>query len=249
MPRLRALAWSSWSAGYFVLGISAIALWTYLFGHPIVEGSIAGSDSGFHLSIIAWLDRWFPNVPAWYPLQGAGSSSILQYPYAAHFFVVCLSRLTGLSLIHAFRLTQFLSVAATAIGIYILVWRKLANQTMAMIAGLLYPISQASWRWLVAIGLFSQSVSIAFFAPAFLLFDSYLHQRRASSDGESPRLLGLPLVGASVTFCLMIITHPATAIVFAMTILLYSLLLGSFESEDRRIRTAAANLAKPMVWM
>ncbi|MCK4790565.1 MAG: hypothetical protein KAV87_42910, partial [Desulfobacteraceae bacterium] len=126
---------------YFLLGIAAILFWTYLFGHPILEGNITGSDSGFHLSLISWIDQWFPKLPAWYPLQGAGCSSHLQYPYGAHYFVVFLSRASGLTLIRGFRLTQFASVAVTALGIYLLSWRKLHNQTMALIAGLFYPIS------------------------------------------------------------------------------------------------------------
>ncbi|MCK4794784.1 MAG: hypothetical protein KAV87_64240, partial [Desulfobacteraceae bacterium] len=126
---------------YFLLGIVAILFWTYLFGHPILEGNIKGSDSGYALAVISWIDQWFPTLPAWYPLQGAGSSSIVQYPYGAHYFVVLVSRASGLTLTHVFRLTQLASVAATAWGIYLLAWRKLKNQTTALIAGLFYPIS------------------------------------------------------------------------------------------------------------
>lgn len=231
----------------FVAGIAIIAFWTYLFGHPIVEGGVAGSDSGYHLSIISWLDRWFPKIPGWYPLQGAGTSSIIQYPYAAHFFVVLLSRATGISLVRAFRLTQFLSVAGTAGGVCLLVWRKFGSQSMALIAGMLFPISQASWRWLAAIRLFSQSVSLVLFAPAFMLFDAYLLNRLNRTVSHQALKRRALLLGCAVAFGLMIVTHPTTAIVFSMTILLYSMTLRPSSQVVRKLAFVAANVGRSMV--
>ena len=48
--RLRRATATSLRVVYFLLGIAAILFWTYLFGHPILEGKIAGSDSGYALA-------------------------------------------------------------------------------------------------------------------------------------------------------------------------------------------------------
>jgi hypothetical protein len=232
---------------YFILSIAAILFWTYLFGHPILEGNIAGSDSAYALSLISWIDRWFPILPAWYPLQGAGSSGILMYPFAAHYFVVLASRLTGLSLTQAFRLTQLASVAATSCGIYVLAWKKLQSQTIALISGLLYPISMAAWKWGAGIGVFGQSVSFALVAPTFLLFDEYMLNRL----GHPQRIRGwrsrLILMASAIAFCMMIMTHLITAIVFGMTILLYSLLIPMAQDKGGRALATIENLKRSMI--
>lgn len=233
---------ASFQVAYFVIGISAIIFWTYLFGHPILESNLAGSDSGFHLSMITWIDRWFPRLPSWYPLQGVGTSAILQYPYGAHYLVVLLSRASGLTITQAFRVTQFASVALTACGVYLLVWRKMQNQTMALIAGLLYPLSSAAWRWVLAIGLFSQSVSLIFFAPTFLLFDAYLLMSSGQQSSVTVRRRRLLLLAASTAFCLMMVTHITTAFVFAMTILLYVLVSTVSQRNGRNLSTLIRHL-------
>lgn len=234
MPWFRATS-AGLQVAYLFIGLAAIAFWTYLFGHPLLEGNIAGSDSGYALALITWINRWFPELPGWYPLQGAGTSSIVQYPYGAPYFVAVLSRVSGLSLTEAYRMTQLASVVATGWGIYLLAWRKLRSQTMALIAGLLYPISMAAWRWLAVIGLFAQSSSLALFAPAFLLFDAYLLWGIGSGQEHSVRRRRLILAASAIAFCLLMVTHIITAAVFAMTVLAYAFLRAVLQKKGMRL--------------
>jgi len=210
---------------YFIVGVTAIFAFTYLFGHPLLEGPLKGNDSGYALSIIDWIDRWFPDLPAWYPLQGGGTSSIVTYPHGAHLLVVIIHRITGINLVQVFRLVQLSSVAITAVGIYVLIWVKLRNQTMALIAGLSYPLSAAVWPWLTDVGIFGQAVSIVFFTPTFLLFDVYLTSGSKELGKKIPLHRCLIFPATSILFCILFLTHGATAVVLAMTMIIYSILL------------------------
>ena len=146
--------------GYFLFGVAGILSLSYLFGHGQLEGILFGNDIPWALSLAQWYDRWFPDLAIWFPLQGGGTPLLFLYPPGTSLLVVLLSRLTGLTVIQAFRLLGFLSVPITGVGIYMLVWAKLKSQTAALVAGLFLPLSTATWHWLVTIGLYAQSVSI-----------------------------------------------------------------------------------------
>ena len=51
----------------------------YLLGHVFFHG-LRGNDSFNALNNIHWLDRFFPKIPYWYPLQGGGVSFTWGYP-------------------------------------------------------------------------------------------------------------------------------------------------------------------------
>ena len=229
---------------YAATGLLLIAGFTYLLGHPILEGAIVGNDSAYALSIISWINQWFPELPNWYPLQGAGASSIVQYPYASHYLVVIAHRLLGLSIFEAFRVAQILSIVLTAWGVYLLVWAKIRSQTAALIAGIFYPLSFAVWSWVTDVGLFAQAFSMIYFVPTLLLFDLYVLQGRNRSD-RSYKLRWLTFSAAAVLFAAMFLTHGSTGLVFAMTVLAYVALSEILTAtDDSRVRRLGTSLLK-----
>ncbi len=229
---------------YAAFGLLLISGFIYLLGYPILEGAIVGNDSAYALSIIYWINQWFPELPNWYPLQGAGASSIVQYPYASHYLVVFAHRLLGLNIFEAFRVAQLLSIILTAWGVYLLVWAKIRSQTAALIAGIFYPLSFAVWSWVTDVGLFAQAFSLIYFAPTLLLFDLYVLQGRNRSD-RSDKLRWLVFSAAAFLFAAMFLTHGTTGVVFAMTVLAYVALHEILSSEvDSRFRRLGKSLLK-----
>ena len=233
---------------YFVAGVAAIFAFAYLCGHGMLEGTLGGNDIPWAVSMVMWLDRWFPDLPIWYPLQGGGTPLLVFYPTGTHLLAVLLHRISGLTQIQAFRLLGFLSIPFTATGIYLLVWVKLRNQTMGFLAGMFYLLSAAAWSWLNHIGIYAQAVSLMYLAPTFLLFDLWISQAISQlprPTGMAHRLV-LPL--ASVAYCLMFLSHMATALSFSMAVMLYALLLPVIGKRVGGLWTAVrASIARALV--
>jgi hypothetical protein len=214
----------SWRAIYALIGMSCIVGLCYLFGHRMLESGLGGNDTNWALSLVMWFDRWLPEIPLWYPLQGAGTPLTVFYPPGVTFISILLRRSLAISEVQALALTGFLSVCVTALGIYLLAWVKLRSQTIALIAGLMYPLSSASWYWLTEMGMFAQAVSMMYFPFGLLLFDLYsTRSARQAADGKDYRRQAL-LLGAASCFGCMFLTHGATALVFAMSIILYAII-------------------------
>lgn len=262
----------SWSLGlrglggmlralYMIGGVAAIFSLSYIFGHRQLEGFLSGNDIPFALGLVEWYDRWFPSLPIWYPLQGAGTPFTILYPLGTSLIAVVIRHLTGLTVIQAFRLLGFLSIPLTATGIYFLVWSKLRSQTAALLAGLFYPLSSASWAWLVQIGLYGQVVSIMFVPWTFLFFDAYLSRALSSSKSPSSLRDRMTFPAAALLFALLFIVHPSTAVIFAMGVSLYALMLPFLHSRRpqpwrllpasllRGVTGVFAGLALAAVWL
>ena len=227
-------------AVYAFAAVILITLLSYLFGHGQLESHLSGNDIPWALSMAQWYSRWFPEVPIWYPLQGGGTPLLFLYQPGTSFLVILISRILDLSVIQAFRLLGFLSIPICGIGIYMLVWAKTRSQTVALIAGLMYPLSTATWDWLVRVGLYAQSVTIMFFPWALLVFDAYLSSRSAASSGgarsRGPFLFAL----SAFMFGLMFVSHIPTALVFVMAITGYAAVLAAFELRGGNLWRAMA---------
>jgi hypothetical protein len=163
---------------YFLLAGIIILIITYLFGYDLLEGPLKGNDIGAALTEVNWLAKYSGFGPRWYPLQNAGIS-LREWTYiGASYLPALLKHITSLTVVQALRLVAFLSVFLTSLGLYFYVWVKFKNQTMALLAGFFYPLSQMIWSWITVIGLYSQSVSFMYVMPTILFFDLYLEQRK-----------------------------------------------------------------------
>src|SRR3989344_2098449 len=167
---------SIWSIIYFLIGIFVIFTVSYLMGHNILDSQwFVGNDSTFALSLIYWFDKFFPQIPLWYPLQGTGVSLFHSYPMFSTFIVIILKHIAGISAIESFRIVSFSTFPLTAIGIYLFCWSRLKNQTVGLIAGIFFLLSQASWLFQALHGIFAQSFCLkhrfcrinAFSAPCY----------------------------------------------------------------------------------
>jgi len=212
----------------FMFGSFLIFVLTYLYAHSMLEGVLGGADTTWALALVHWYDRWFPSLPVWYPLQGGGTPLLFFYPPLTSFSAVLIHRLVGFTEAQSLAIIGFASVPITGIGIYLLVWARLRRQTLALIAGLFYPLSGASWYWLTIMGMYAQAVSMMFVPFAFLLFDAYISAAAQAETRKASLGRRLVLPCAAITFALTFLTHPATAFVLSMALLLHSIVLPIF---------------------
>jgi len=149
----------------------------YLFGHVVLDGGVvSGGDTALHLSIMNRLETFYPKIPLWFPYAGAGSSVVLGYWVFPHYIAIFASHFTNLTKEQWFRILEFISVPIVSIEIYLYLWVRFRNQVMALIGGLIYPLSSVAWGWVAHAGFYGQQVSIIFYVPAFLFFDLYLEE-------------------------------------------------------------------------
>lgn len=159
---------------YGLLAVFTILLASYaLGGHEFLAKGMWGTDMGSALSMAAWVDKYFPKVPFWYPLAGGGVSITHSYPVFPFFLVAILKRITDLNLVQAFSFLAFSSVPLMALGIYAFVATRFKNQTAALIASLFYLVSPLAWTWLFNWGFYAEAISHIFVMPAIIFWDLF----------------------------------------------------------------------------
>ncbi len=159
---------------YFLLAVVVILALAYILGgYAFLVKGVWGTDMGSALSTAAWVDKYFPHVPFWYPLAGGGVSITHSYPVFSFYLVAILKRLTSLDLIQSFRVLGFSSVPLMGLGIYAFVALRFKNQTAALIASVLYLISPIAWVWLFDWGFYAECVSYIFVMPAIIFWDFF----------------------------------------------------------------------------
>lgn len=177
---------------------------TYLLGSKMLLGNLQGNDSPLHLAYATWLNQYFPRIPNWYPLQGAGISLVHGYPVLSHELVVVLHRISGLSLMQAFRLLSFLSMPASAFGIYLFGRVVMRRSTAGWLAEALFLLSPISWTWVYNWGFFAQQIAFIGVPFALVAFDRAWEATAYPRDNGSRRLW---LVGVCVILVLTSLSH------------------------------------------
>lgn len=201
-----------------LLGAIIIFLVTYLFGWDFLSSYLVGNDIGMVQTAASWFDRFFPNIPQWFPLHGSGVSLFQGTQIGASLITVITRRLLLINLVQAIHLWEFLAVYLTALGVFIFVAVKFKSWTAAILAGIFYPLSNASWAWLAEIGLYANAIAFIFYPPALLFFDLFLTE---FFDRRRERKLSLWFVLTSVFVSLAILTHFTAGTVLFEAIVVY----------------------------
>src|SRR3989344_5242619 len=163
-----------YSLAFLVAGVGAILYFSYIFGHKVLEGGVAGGDTAYHCAWIHTLQRYFPRIPMWFPFAGGGQSIILGYWVLPYYLAIIGDYLTSRTVEHWYFLLEFLSVFVICLEIYFYVWIRLKNQIIATLGGLMYPLSAVSWGWIAGGGFYAMQLLTATLLPPFLFFDLYL---------------------------------------------------------------------------
>lgn len=190
---------------YLIVSLTAVSVIVIYFGLPILGPGLPGSDNGNFITLASWLYKWFPNIPFWYPQQGAGVSFTTFYPILNHLIVVIIAKIFALPIAVAFRYYALISVILTSLGIYILAVRFTRNQTVAALASIFYPLSSIAWIFLLGWGFFAEQASYVFVAPAIVFFELYLSGIYENKSTFTNRLFFLLFLLFSV---LSLLGHP-----------------------------------------
>jgi hypothetical protein len=205
---------------HLVTSIVIIFVVAYVLGRSIITKGTIGSDSPLHIAYANWINQFFPQIPHWYPHQGGGESLLHGYPLLAHYLVVIVHRISGLSIQHAFQIVVFLSFPLTALGIYLLGWSVLGRQTVSLIAAVLYLLAPLTWTWIYQWGFLAQGVAMVFVPLGLICFDKYFSCRLQSPSSARQRIW-FALTVLCIFFTVLV--HPFTGGGTLTAMIFYSL--------------------------
>lgn len=202
-----------------VVSLGLLTLLTYFFEFFLLRGPLNGNDAANVYQVITFMDKFWPNVPVWNPLQGAGVSFTQGYPTLYHHAVILLSRVFDVNLLQSMALVNFLTILLTSFGVYFLVLWRFKNQTAALIAGVFLLLSPMINIWIDGAGFLAQTFSYIFVAPALAFFDGFLGATRSNNQ---PIRKAVFLVGTIFFSALATLAHPSTAVGLFVTFVLYT---------------------------
>ncbi len=215
----------TWNLIHFLATTFVVFCLAYIMGRTILTGGLKGGDSAMHVGYTVWLNKYFPSIPHWYPLQGGGESLLHGYPLLSHLLIVLLHRTSNLSIVQAFRLLSFLSIPLTAMGIYFYCWAAFRKKTMGLIASFLYILAPLAWTWMYDWGFFSFSLGMVFLPATLVCFDRYMFVVLQRPSSSSRRLW---LAGVCLCLSLASLTHlsvGAGAVVYIILYIVFSALV------------------------
>ena len=234
------------AAVYFIAALALITGLSYIAGQSFLNGIYGGgSDTLNAYTFLVWFDRWYPEIPRWFPLQGMGTPLIFTYPVIPNLVIILTERITSLSLIQTFRLFGFISVPLTSLGIYLLVWLRFKNKTAALIASILYLLMPLSWTWLYDWGFYAESLSHWLVAPILISFDLYLSEILSGKDSFKKRL---GFVGTVVFLVLAFIAHPGAFFGSISAIAVFSFIY-SFVYDYKNKRVNFLRALGSLIWL
>ena len=187
---------------------------------------LRGTDSLNALSYVYWFDKWFPRIPYWNPLQNGGIVPVWGYPQLAHFFVIIIHKIFNISLLSSFQILGFISLPLTSLGMYLFVWVRLKNQTLALIAAVFYLLSPISWVWLFTWGFYAESIACIFIFPTFLFYDIFYQNFIKGKITWKGRI---GLLFAVIFLALAFLAHPNVFFISIAIIIVYSIVVSTLQ--------------------
>lgn len=161
---------SSFRLSYFALAVLLIVAFAYLFGFHILAGGLKGGDGSHALHNLYWYAKWFPKIPIWYPLQGGGFAFTLNYSLGSILSEALLSRITQLDLVQSLKIVTFSSYIFAALGVYLFGAWRMKNQTLGLIAALIFLALPGPWYWITKLGYYANAIAASFIPWTFIFF-------------------------------------------------------------------------------
>lgn len=223
---------------YFLVAVVIIVAASYILGGKEFLAGSWGTDFRSALSNAYWIDKYFPNVPFWYPLAGGGVSITHSYPMLAFYIVSILHRLTNFNVTQVFAFLAYSSVPLMATGIYLFVATRIKNQTAALVAAIFYLVSPLAWTWIVDWGFYAEAVSHIFVVPAIIFWDLFFN---SYITNPQQRRNVFYLILASLFLSLTLLTHFGAG--FGVIGLYGFYILGYFIKERERKKVLVRGVA------
>ena len=228
---------------HFALITVFVFAFAYVLGRVILVGPV-GNDSLLHIANAEWFDRFLPDIPNWFPLQGGGISLQRSYSVLPYLLVGVTGRIADISLVQAYRLISFISVPAAALSVYLFCLVLLNSRTIGLIAAVLFLLSPISWSWIFIQGYLATTVAIVSLPLTLLCFDRYMTCLVSGQIGVRRRWW---LVGLIASFSITVLLHVLVAAAAIAGMAFYALSLAIVSGKGRRLRTLVIGVRSVLV--
>jgi len=214
---------------YFAVALLLIVAFGYLFGFHILVGVMKGGDAGYAVHNLLWFSRWFPRIPVWYPLQGAGFAMTLSYPVVQNIVAIFIDKLSPLSLVESYKMLVFGSFIFAALGVYLFGAWRMKSQTLGTIAALFYLAMPGTFFWVTKLGYYAFAIGSALFPWGLVFFDVFLENVLSSQKRGK---VAISLFLASLTLGLSFMFHAFVGAALSVSFLIYGALVGYFRHKN-----------------
>lgn len=213
---------------YFALAVLVIAALTYLFGYHILIGALKGGDAGHAFHNLFWYSRWLPRIPIWYPGEGGGFAFSLNYSLGSILASAFLNKISTFDLNQSLRVITFGSYFFTALGVYFFGAWRMRNQTLGLIAALLFLTLPGPWFWITKLGYYALAVATSFIPWGMIFFDWFLE---SMVEGKSSTKRIVALLLASFVLGLAFNTHGFAGAPLALGFFIYGPVVGALRNK------------------
>lgn len=201
---------------FFLIGSLTVLVVSYRFGWVLLTGPIYwGNDLPFGLSYIFYLDRFWPYLPLWHYEWTGGMPFSQNYPILTTYLTLFIHEISNATIVQVARFLLWFSIPVSGIGIMIFTRLVLKNWLMAILAGVFFVLSPDSWLWIMQAGFYAMTISFPLVVATFVLFEL--------SSQYNKRFFWIL---TTVFFGLVWLTHPKSATVLTVGLIIYGLIQG-----------------------
>ena len=205
-----------------ILGlIFTLAFAIYIYS-PVLYGFPKGGDAPNALSMIRYLEKWWPHFPRWNTEWGCGYPYLTFYPPLGIVFTFLLSRSLNLSIFTAYKIVMLLIAISSSLFLYLLSLFLLEGEAAALVASLLYLLTPGSLNNLVYWGFFAEHFAYPIFLASILLIELYMRTSRK-----------ILLIASILSYFLLLLSHQWVAAVG--TLVLFTYLLWRYMTEKKSL--------------
>ena len=201
------------------LFILSFALYAY---SPLLYGFPKGGDAPNALSMIRYLEKWWPHIPRWNTEWGCGYPFLTFYQPLGIVSTFIISKAFSLSIFTAYKLVMLLVACFSSLFLYILSLILLEDEAAALITAILYILTPGSLNNLIYWGFFTEHFGYPIFLVSMILISLYVKTERK-----------IFIISSIVSYALILLSHSLLATIG--TIVLFTYLLWLYIRENKSI--------------
>jgi len=157
-----------------ILGLVFILSFAIYAYSPILEGFPKGGDTPNALSMIKYLEKWWPHFPRWNTEWGCGYPFLTFYHPLGIVSTFLLSKFLKISIFITYKFIMLVSIISSSVSLYLLSLILLEENIAALISAILYLSTPGSFNNLIYFGLYLEHLGYPLFLILMFLLDLYV---------------------------------------------------------------------------
>jgi len=193
-----------------ILGALFILSFTLYAYSPLLYGFPKGGDAPNALSMIRYLEKWWPHFPRWNTEWGCGYPFLTFYQPLGIVSTFLFSKALNLSIFTAYKLMMVLIIVFSSLGLYILSLLLFEDEMAALTVAIIYLSTPGSFNNLVYWGFYIEHFGYPFLIASMLLLHLYMKSGKKKF-----------LTASIATYVLLLLSHSLMAVLGSIVLFTY----------------------------